>query len=370
MTDAEALLARILAVPEDDTLRLVYADAIQDEGDESRAEFIRTQIDLARLPPVRPLYATKNFDIRGSRQHPNADRYPEAVQRVPDKLSAELPYRIGLGVVVDIDCLYHGRTGDTLRAHGCVCRELIAINPSRFRHEFFVTGNPDPNRERHDELRAREKDLFANRCRTWFPNIDNAEFKWNVPGELWSYAGCWFARGFAEAVTCTAAGFLANAHAIFAAHPVARVTLTTLPELRYDFQGGDLPRFVHLPGHHDKKVPTHLTRRAADEAVRALAAVWPKVTFTLQPTGGYPDPNGTYLPDFNTAYNEMLRDTMRSFGIPSHLLAPTDTVSLTPHQLSQYMRVPDEIARGMLVPPEYGEIIPLLRPPAEDDADE
>lgn len=42
-------LSDILAHPEDDTPRLIYADWLEDQGQEARAEFIRVQIELARL---------------------------------------------------------------------------------------------------------------------------------------------------------------------------------------------------------------------------------------------------------------------------------------------------------------------------------
>jgi uncharacterized protein (TIGR02996 family) len=50
VTEQTALLAAICADPEDDTPRLAYADWLQEHGDEDRAEFIRAQIELARLP--------------------------------------------------------------------------------------------------------------------------------------------------------------------------------------------------------------------------------------------------------------------------------------------------------------------------------
>ena len=50
MTDREALHRAILVDPDDDTLRLVYADALEEEGDARRAGFIRSQIELTRLP--------------------------------------------------------------------------------------------------------------------------------------------------------------------------------------------------------------------------------------------------------------------------------------------------------------------------------
>jgi uncharacterized protein (TIGR02996 family) len=46
------LLDTILASPDDDTARLVYADLLQEEGDEDRAEFIRIQVELAREVPI------------------------------------------------------------------------------------------------------------------------------------------------------------------------------------------------------------------------------------------------------------------------------------------------------------------------------
>jgi uncharacterized protein (TIGR02996 family) len=50
MNDEEALFQAILDAPEDDAPRLVYADWIEERGQPERAEFIRVQIELARLP--------------------------------------------------------------------------------------------------------------------------------------------------------------------------------------------------------------------------------------------------------------------------------------------------------------------------------
>ena len=43
-----ALLKAIVANPEEDTPRLVYADYLQENGDDERAEFIRVQVQLSR----------------------------------------------------------------------------------------------------------------------------------------------------------------------------------------------------------------------------------------------------------------------------------------------------------------------------------
>src|SRR5262249_10942602 len=60
MTDAAALLAAIWDHPHDDTLRLVYADWLEEHGDPAqvaRSEFIRLQCELARLAVDDPRYA-------------------------------------------------------------------------------------------------------------------------------------------------------------------------------------------------------------------------------------------------------------------------------------------------------------------------
>lgn len=49
MDEGPALLASICAKPAEDTPRLVYADWLQENGQEARAEFIRVQVKLALL---------------------------------------------------------------------------------------------------------------------------------------------------------------------------------------------------------------------------------------------------------------------------------------------------------------------------------
>jgi len=52
-TDDEALLAAIAAAPLDDAPRLVYADWLQDHGEETKAEYVRTVVKLLHPPEDR-----------------------------------------------------------------------------------------------------------------------------------------------------------------------------------------------------------------------------------------------------------------------------------------------------------------------------
>ena len=54
MTEAEAFLAGIIENPDDDGLRLVYADWLEEHGQPERAELIRLQVGRARMLGVAP----------------------------------------------------------------------------------------------------------------------------------------------------------------------------------------------------------------------------------------------------------------------------------------------------------------------------
>src|SRR5579885_46194 len=51
MTDADALLVAVLAAPDDDAPRLIYADWLDEHGEPARAEFIRVQCEKDRAQP-------------------------------------------------------------------------------------------------------------------------------------------------------------------------------------------------------------------------------------------------------------------------------------------------------------------------------
>ena len=58
MTTERALYRAICRSPDDDLPRLAYADLMEEEGDPLRAAFIRTQLELARVPSYDPLYVS------------------------------------------------------------------------------------------------------------------------------------------------------------------------------------------------------------------------------------------------------------------------------------------------------------------------
>jgi len=66
MATSEAFLRPIIESPEDDALRLVYADWLEEHGDAARAEFIRAQCALARMAdddPRRPELSAREQEL-------------------------------------------------------------------------------------------------------------------------------------------------------------------------------------------------------------------------------------------------------------------------------------------------------------------
>ena len=61
-TDEEALMAAIAAAPADDAPRLVYADWLQERGEETKAEYLRTVVRLMQ-PPEEPTDVTRVIDL-------------------------------------------------------------------------------------------------------------------------------------------------------------------------------------------------------------------------------------------------------------------------------------------------------------------
>jgi uncharacterized protein (TIGR02996 family) len=62
--DERALLAAIIAQPDDDTVRLVYADWLQEHDQPERAEFIRVQCAYARLRYGSPEYERNGAELQ------------------------------------------------------------------------------------------------------------------------------------------------------------------------------------------------------------------------------------------------------------------------------------------------------------------
>lgn len=103
MFDLDALLRGIIAQPDDDALRLILADYLQEQGDDDRADFIRDQVELARTPEWEP------FAVRWSRRSEAeraGDRWRSSLPW-HESWSPRFPFRRGLGYAVRMSHVQH-----------------------------------------------------------------------------------------------------------------------------------------------------------------------------------------------------------------------------------------------------------------------
>lgn len=119
-----ALLAAILADPDDDAPRLIYADWLEERGDPDRAEFIRLQCHLARSPhgPTR--------GAAEARQQELLDRYGPAWARPLVGLVREWSFERGFIESVGCDTA-------TLLERG---EELFRLSPIRSLRLYGARG--------------------------------------------------------------------------------------------------------------------------------------------------------------------------------------------------------------------------------------
>jgi uncharacterized protein (TIGR02996 family) len=190
VSDESALLRAICEFPEEDTPRLIYADAIE-EREPERAEFIRVQIEMVRM-------------------------------RTPGKHKTTC------------QCYGNWKAGPRVDPGSVDCKRCLSLT-------------------RYNALHAREGKLLwddveradgakRSRWETWYP-VDHA-----ILSLIAGYK--WFERGFASRIECGMGVFLLNAAAMFAAHPIREVHLSG-PSPEYRMNPFDVAEWVWYRTHAD-----------------------------------------------------------------------------------------------------------------------
>src|ERR1051325_10099572 len=88
MNTQEAFVQAILDQPDDDTLRLVFADWLDEHGQPERAEFIRVQIELQHLNVGDDRY----WDLKTREEDLFIDHAAKWVQELPASLREGYPF--------------------------------------------------------------------------------------------------------------------------------------------------------------------------------------------------------------------------------------------------------------------------------------
>jgi uncharacterized protein (TIGR02996 family) len=105
MTDHDALVRAICESPDDDTPRLIFADFLEESGEAARAEFVRSQVELARTPDWEPFAVLCR--TRRTEWSEAGEPFRNALPPLgPDVTWHDQPFRRGLGWRVNVRNLH------------------------------------------------------------------------------------------------------------------------------------------------------------------------------------------------------------------------------------------------------------------------
>ncbi len=219
-----AFLADIIANPDDDAPRLIFADWLEDNGEGDRAEFIRVQCELDRLRP-------------GPEEHRKASNLLARYRK-------GAPVRMG------------ARTPATL-----LVRETLLLDDgwSRWLHGAFDGVADDIG----CSTSGRGVNFGVSLYRRRSPFTDKADVEAG-------HFDCSFRRGFVAEVTLTCAVWLAHGPAVVRAAPVEVVRLTTRPGAE------EILAFVR-----DRNQSLSYGENREEQVGRWLSEIFPHIAFIL-----------------------------------------------------------------------------------------
>ncbi len=284
-SDELALLAAICAKPAEDMPRLAYADCIEEQSQCDRAAFIRVQVELAKMPAC---HVVEGHIIEFSSK-PVPLRVVALVNRRDVRLQETTTLR------------HQNRDDSWYTIPGLRIHQETEFDSERVRVTFLQTGAHDSYEDRRAELCRRERELWPKQMVLWGTEVGDyhrgflrtwqgtaADFLTHADALIWSgdrmghCPGCHKCKGGAIYTVDDGSRWTECRQPRLCpptAQPIEHVTLTTLPPLKYEFAGGDTPRFAHLPGRADKKVQSFHNPRS--DAREVMEAAYPGIKFKI-----------------------------------------------------------------------------------------
>lgn len=203
MSDEINLMKAVVASPEDDLSRLVYADWLEERGKALLAEFIRTQVEIAKSPATRPVLYLTEFKAPDKNNQFVRAKIKNAHRRYTPSLFEMIYSTIDwcLGLTINPT-----KVSDYWPIRGTGVLESAAINPVRRSGVMGVEGTydlelniiPVAGQEDHWVIRDRLQKLKVRQVELWQePEVINhynqlsnfrtngsshVVLEWNVPG--------------------------------------------------------------------------------------------------------------------------------------------------------------------------------------------
>lgn len=268
MTEQQQLLAAIILQPDEDTSRLVYADYLQENGDEDRAQFIRLQCEYAKYESVvlsekDALVLAGDWDVIQYLQQ-SSYAFREAIDPNNPNGRYGLPSSLyGIKITVVPDAPDSGLTSFAAfrdRYNSSEKRNLYSLL------EALIPANGQ-NTRKWFEIPSWGDHLVNVISPTAFTVIHPDTGARYVPPAKYRYT---IRRGFIESVVCTSDNWFRHANEVWwhnstgrdcplTAQPIRKVTLTDSPVLRYEIEHRDdqpnrqvILRANMLLGTHDR----------------------------------------------------------------------------------------------------------------------
>jgi uncharacterized protein (TIGR02996 family) len=275
--DRRALWAAVIAHPDDDAPRLVFADWLEEHGtkvDVARAEFIRVQCELARLP-ADTKYIESEWQMVGPDEFIVFHRFS----------AAPLP-----GTRVTVQWAVSDEMQGLL---------VVGSAPGAERRcpGHHVLLRRDEQSLRRPRLQARESELRSSDGPAWLRQDLGLDDGWTVrehdgrfdadadeKASNGLFLGCHFERGFIAGIGISWQVWRDQCDALRSRLPLRWVSLTNRPE------PGDLLECWYGRGHAEDPPGLWGAGASAAQAVLSLlAALWPGMAFELPEE----DPAGT-----------------------------------------------------------------------------
>ena len=242
MTEQQQLLRAIHANPADDTVRLAYADFLAENGDETRAEFIRVQIALANCVP--PEHKKTGYLDQPVVMTAHGDRHYSFTGYTSDNLQVE----------DRVDILIHRALKTPWKMHGLRVYKIEPVTTGdHLQGELKVYVRLDDQSKpwAGTELRKQSAAVLKKHGRTWLPYAMFANEEINPTHPLNTMLD--IHRGFARELTMMCEPFLGHAGVaeLFTDHPIEKVTLAGVQPYQadegwlWDRYESDRPTRVH-----------------------------------------------------------------------------------------------------------------------------
>jgi len=233
MTEEEALVRAVCETPDDDTPRLVYADWLDENDKPERAEFIRKQVELFRMPSLPRMVETSDVtikeDVYEESQNLRNPKHRILMDRWSNirKATIQLPRRlysgedrINPGEILDVSLTRSLPTGQSMiyygfmveRSYWILNEEYVAVEGS-----FFPEDPHKEYRSKRKQLTNRTNELLKLHELEWFDpdwprigSLSTSGTKWpHKPETKW--VPCWapqWSRGFVSGLSIPQSAFL------------------------------------------------------------------------------------------------------------------------------------------------------------------